>query len=354
MENNPAKNIVLPSSQQASKIKITNIVSYFTCIVAFVYAFYFWFKLNEPFIAAVNLTFVVGYIVGLLLSKYQYYRAAKLWFFSVLMLHVFILTTLIFSPSTGFHFYYILLPSGVFLLLDDEDKFSKIVIMLLGLCLFFVCENYAHEPLVQLSAQAEKWIFASTIVVIMTEIYFVMSIFSTAISRHESELREMATIDPLTGVNNRRTFMTVGDEMFAYANRYNKQFSVILLDIDFFKKINDTYGHLIGDNTLKAVASLLKENIRESDILARYGGEEFVILLPETGKESAADLAENLRKIVESLSIEVNALQTINCTVSLGVSEYNTKLSSLTELVNGADQALYRAKESGRNRTEIQ
>ena len=226
--------------------------------------------------------------------------------------------------------------------------------MTMGICLFFICENYVHQPLVILSAQAEKWIFASTVLVIMTEIYFVMSIFSKAISRHEKELREMATIDPLTGINNRRTFMTVGDEMFAYARRYKKQFSVILLDIDFFKKINDTYGHLVGDNTLKKVAVLLKDNIRESDILARYGGEEFIILLPETDKNAAADLAESLRKIVEELSIEINPLQTINCTVSLGVSENNTSFSSLTELVNGADQALYRAKESGRNRIEIQ
>lgn len=343
----------LSSSQQASKINITNVVSYFTCAVALFYTLYFWLTLAQPFIAAINLIFVVAYGAGILFSKYHYYRTAKLWFFAVLMVHVFILTTQIFTANTGFHFYYLLLPSGVFLLLDEDETFAKMLIMALGLTLFFICHNYPSQPLVVLSAQAEKLIFASTVIIIMSEIYFVMSIFSKAMSRHEQDLREMATIDPLTGINNRRTFMTVGDEMFAYAQRYQKDFSVVLLDIDFFKKINDQYGHLIGDNTLKKVANLLKVKLRNSDVLARYGGEEFVILLPDTDKKSAKELAESLRKAVELLSIEINTLQTINCTISLGIADNEHGFSSLTELVNCADQALYRAKKNGRNRIEL-
>ena len=343
----------LANSQQVSKINLTNVVSYFTCAVALFYTLYFWLNLAEPFIAAINLTFVAAYGAGILLSKYHYYRIAKLWFFSILMLHVFILTTQIFTANSGFHFYYLLLPSGVFLLLDEDETFAKALIMLLGLALFFVCHNYPPQPLVVLSTQAEKLIFASTIIIIMSEIYFVMSIFSKAMSRHEQDLREMATIDPLTGINNRRTFMTVGDEMFAYAKRYQKDFSVILLDIDFFKKINDQYGHLVGDNTLKQVANLLKMQLRSSDVLARYGGEEFVILLPDTDKNSAKELAESLRNAVELLSIEVNTLQTINCTISLGIADNEHGFNSLTELVNCADQALYRAKQNGRNRIEL-
>jgi diguanylate cyclase (GGDEF)-like protein len=340
---------IITSSRKTSQIKITKIVCSFTCIIALLYSAYFGFVLKETLISLMNLFFVLAYSISLVLVKYQKYRYAKLWFFAVLITHVFILTTYIFTPNTGFHFYYLLLPSGVFLLLDDDEKLAKITIMILGCWLFFVCENYEGQPLVYLSKQAEYWIFSSTVIVIMVEIYFVMSMFSSAINLHEQELKKIASIDPLTGIDNRRTFMTVGDEMHAYAVRYQKCFSVILMDIDFFKKINDNYGHLAGDETLKKIACVLKNQLRKSDVLARYGGEEFILLLPDTDIQAALELAEVIRKSVEQLTIEIEKHQ-ITCTLSLGIADYRFDDISLTDIVGQADQALYQAKEQGRNR----
>ena len=339
---------LVSNSPEASQIKITKFVSYFTCVVALFYALYFWLALDEPIIAQVNLFFVGAYALPLVFSQCEWHRAAKLWFFIVLMAHVYILTTQVFTPAAGFHFYYLIIPSGVFLLLDEKEKWMRLFIILLSAGLFFLCENHQGAPLVQISEQAEYWIFSSTIIVIVVEIYFVMSIFSQAIAIHELELNKMATIDPLTEINNRRTFMHVGEEMFAYAKRYQKVFSVILMDIDFFKKINDTYGHQVGDKVLKAVAKLLKEQLRESDILARYGGEEFIVLVPETDINAALLIAENIRHAVEKIAITTDK-ETVRCTLSLGVSQYHQEITSLDELVNIADQALYRAKHNGRN-----
>lgn len=338
------------SSPEHSAITITKFISYFTCSIALLYALYFWLWLEQPLIASINLLFVVAYSVPLLLAKYHQHFYAKLWFFAVLMVHVFILSTVIFTPSAGFHFYYLLLPSGVCLLLSEENKLSKLMIIALATGLFFLCENFQNEPLVVLSQEAEYWIFASTIVVIVVEIYVAMSIFSKTISVHEQELKVMATTDALTLINNRRTFMSIGDEIFAYAKRYDEPFSIILMDIDHFKKVNDQYGHLVGDKVLKNIAKLLRSLIRESDLLARYGGEEFILLLPNTPKDAALTFAENLRQQVEKSQVDCGNGLTVSCTLSLGVAEYQSNFITLDEITNAADQALYQAKKHGRNK----
>ena len=119
-------------------------------------------------------------------------------------------------------------------------------------------------------------------------------------------------------------------------------------DIDFFKKVNDTYGHAAGDEVLREVAARIKTHLRESDIPSRYGGEEFAVLLPYTHIEEAKIVGERLRKAVESKPVELDN-QTINVTISMGLAEYNRKESG-EELFERADKALYEAKTSGRNR----
>ena len=124
-----------------------------------------------------------------------------------------------------------------------------------------------------------------------------------------------------------------------------------MIDIDFFKKVNDTYGHASGDEVLRTVASIIKAQLRESDIPARYGGEEFAVLLPYTHIDEAKIVGERLRKAVEEASIQLDKLN-INVTISMGLAELTPDLSG-EELFKLADKALYEAKESGRNRVCI-
>ena len=125
----------------------------------------------------------------------------------------------------------------------------------------------------------------------------------------------------------------------------------MMIDIDFFKKVNDTYGHASGDEVLRTVASIIKAQLRESDIPARYGGEEFAVLLPYTHIDEAKIVGERLRKAVEEASIQLDKLN-INVTISMGLAELTPDLSG-EELFKLADKALYEAKESGRNRVCI-
>ena len=159
----------------------------------------------------------------------------------------------------------------------------------------------------------------------------------------------MAITDALTGLYNRRRFHDVLTSEFERARRYTTSFSLVMLDIDHFKRVNDVFGHSAGDNVLQEVASILKNSIREIDTASRYGGEEFMVILPNTARENALVVAERIR-----LMIGQHAFGGIdrNITVSIGISGMpDAKVESEEKLIRCADFALYRAKQLGRNRT---
>lgn len=155
--------------------------------------------------------------------------------------------------------------------------------------------------------------------------------------------------DDLTGLPNRRSFFMRGNEEIARCLRYSSALSLIMLDVDKFKEINDTYGHEIGDVTLQCVAKILREHIREVDLPARLGGEEFGILLPNTKLADAGVLAERLRKAVEEKSCLLPERNT-PLSASFGGVEYKTEMKNLDDLFRAADSAMYQAKNQERNR----
>lgn len=160
---------------------------------------------------------------------------------------------------------------------------------------------------------------------------------------------QLARIDPLTGLNNRRAFYDVSGPICNITQRHQRDLSVILLDLDHFKQVNDLHGHLCGDEVLRKTAAVLVASIRDHDVIARWGGEEFILLLPETDLDEAVALAERLRVGVESNSIACNG-RTVQITSSFGVAHKDLENPSLAEVIQAADRQLYRAKESGRNR----
>lgn len=166
------------------------------------------------------------------------------------------------------------------------------------------------------------------------------------------KIEHLVTRDPLTKTYNRGFLMHMFKVSFARAQRYNEKLACIILDIDHFKQINDTYGHQVGDEVLEAVGDLLLEGTRSSDLVstvARYGGEEFVVLLPGLAAEDALLVAERLRQAVEAYQMPYG----IGCTISCGVAALQPGHDTPDSLLNDADQALYRAKKYGRNRSEL-
>ena len=167
-------------------------------------------------------------------------------------------------------------------------------------------------------------------------------------------LELLAITDGLTQLYNHRYFQDEFGRKFEEATRYERPLSLALLDIDFFKKINDTYGHAAGDQVLRTVAKIFSTSIRAADFAARYGGEEFAIMMPETSLEDAIQFAEKIRTAVESQTTQTDAGE-VPTTLSIGVSSMpHTRIRSPREMIELADRALYRAKRSGRNQVQAE
>jgi diguanylate cyclase (GGDEF)-like protein len=167
-------------------------------------------------------------------------------------------------------------------------------------------------------------------------------------------LELLSVTDGLTGLHNHRYFQDELTRAFEESQRYQRPLSLAMIDIDFFKKVNDTYGHAVGDDVLKRAAALFSESVRSTDLVARYGGEEFVVMMPETELADALTFAEKIRGLAETNPMETQS-GPLPITVSIGVASIpQTKIRSTQELIVAADKALYRAKRNGRNRVEAE
>jgi len=176
----------------------------------------------------------------------------------------------------------------------------------------------------------------------------------TEMKEREKELKFMASIDPMTKLYNRRYFTQAGDALLKLAKRERTALSIVMLDIDNFKNVNDTYGHKIGDDVIISIANELKQISRESDIVCRFGGEEFIFLLANTQMNGANNIAEKIRTSIENIEIPLSDAESINITVSIGVCGVDIEKDvTLEASIKKADDALYRAKENGKNKVEL-
>jgi diguanylate cyclase (GGDEF)-like protein len=166
------------------------------------------------------------------------------------------------------------------------------------------------------------------------------------------EVERLSLIDPLTGLSNRRSFFADAHRTLQLANRHQRKLSCAMLDIDFFKKVNDTCGHDFGDKVLIAVAKLCKKEMRKTDLVARFGGEEFCFLFPETGLNGAALIAERVRHGISQLEFDAEK-NSFSVTVSIGVSKLLDSNDNMENMLKRSDECLYKAKETGRNRVVL-
>ena len=166
----------------------------------------------------------------------------------------------------------------------------------------------------------------------------------------EKKLKHLAEIDSLTGIMNRGTIESVLRREIERASRYDSKLALLMLDIDHFKKVNDTFGHDMGDFVLKHLTMICLDNIREVDFMGRWGGEEFVIIMPEVDAKGVLVVAEKLRKSIENQPVELQLDEKIPFTVSIGGALFKKSNPHWESLYKEADTALYKAKEQGRNR----
>jgi len=240
--------------------------------------------------------------------------------------------------------------------LPENSTRSLLAPVVNGLKLFDTCQSVLVVPLLQedgsvtgvliIASRKQKKISRSCremMIVIASQVAIKIEL-----ARSHHQIQQMTITDPLTGIANRRAFQRGFSAMSDRARRRDGSFCLIICDIDLFKLVNDTHGHSFGDVVIQRVSSLLNEIVRTGDLAARIGGEEFAVLLEDTGLEGAFDVAERLRKKVESLGLFFEG-KAVPITISLGVAAFPHDSDNQEILFSYADQALYRAKETGRN-----
>ena len=227
---------------------------------------------------------------------------------------------------------------------------ALIIIFIVGYCVYIPAYWGLHDRLSDLVVPAVFFLGACFVLLV--------NILSLETARNVRRLRvfeQESITDPLTGIYNRRYLERRLTDEIARANRYGMPLSVLLIDIDHFKRVNDIYGHQVGDLVLEGMAQLIATTLRTTDIVARYGGEEIMVIAPSTPVKTATELAERLRKVIENASFEVPIeldcdISALGVTVSIGVACIGPRIKDMQDLIQSADKALYRAKSEGRNR----
>lgn len=216
---------------------------------------------------------------------------------------------------------------------------------------FLSIENFKETPsayIISVTKSNEYRPFNNNMykeIILVTLLALIIIVFGFIVSNYHYRLRNNAERDSLTGIYNRNKFYDIASREINRAKQFKEDISIIVMDIDYFKKINDTYGHEWGDEVLKKFTSEISNNIREIDVFARWGGEEFLLLLPNTSKEKGVLVGEKIRRLIEfSRSEELK-----DVTISVGVSEIDSKNYDINAAINLADQAMYEAKRKGRN-----
>lgn len=223
---------------------------------------------------------------------------------------------------------------------------------------------YAKEKVLKLSNGSRAWVEIYTYPILdhRGNVSYVITYTRDITDRKKEEeekkelisnLNHLSTTDSLTGILNRRALNDMLNHEIERATRYNSDLSLMLCDVDRFKNINDTHGHMAGDRALQAVTAALKASLRKSDILGRYGGDEFMIILPETTLAGAHNLAEKIRSAVEELELEITGGDRVKLSLSIGITRCSTSIDNIDTIVGLADTALYASKQTGRNKVSV-
>jgi len=234
--------------------------------------------------------------------------------------------------------------------------FITILSLVIGLAAFFLTKQIIR-PLRNLTEGAQEVAEGNLDVRLPVEkndeLGFATSVFNEMVaelSRNQARLEKMATQDMLTKLPNRKQILRIVHNRFEYYQRYRNGFALLMVDVDNFKHINDTHGHIAGDEVLRDIGKIFKDTLRSFDSAGRYGGEEFLVVLVDSGEDNAKQVAERIRQAVENHSV-VHENQTIQVTVSIGIAMVSGDDAGENSLINRADKALYAAKKNGRNQT---
>jgi diguanylate cyclase (GGDEF)-like protein len=262
-----------------------------------------------------------------------------------------VIGSLLLGWDSGFHYFLMMLAVPILVIGTPPRRALPLAcaVLVAYAALYALCTWLGPlRPLPPLQTGIAMWV---NIVLVFGMFYAVAAYYRVRVVDAERQLLQMATVDPLTGLANRTQFQTRAAAELSRMKRSGEPITLMLADVDFFKRINDEFGHDAGDKVLVRLATLLREGLRDCDVLARWGGEEFLALLPACDSQGAYEVAERLRQAVAAVHIEIGG-RALNVTMSFGIAEVDGD-QDLLAATTRADRALYRSKHEGRNRVTV-
>lgn len=311
-----------------------------------------WF--DNLFSGLFDLTFAVLHSVAFLWVLRDRHRLAAYWTTTLAIIQISSGTALFIGPDGGFQYYLFVLPVTTHLAFSDDAIWPRAVMTLAGFGLFAVTEEVTYPTYwVEIGPGMLRTMFYLNIGTAMLLIFLAVRYFANDALSATLRQGRLVLTDPLTGLFNRRFVHQYGMEVLARCRRHDRPFSVLLIDIDHFKSVNDEWGHAAGDAALKAVADRLTDLLPEQVVTARYGGEEFIVLLPDSGMRDSINTADSVRAVIDDAPVPTDQAP-IQLTASIGIScaggSDGDDCDDLDRLIGLADEALYAAKSAGRNR----
>lgn len=329
-------------------IRIGNLLSFLGFSVSIIYGFLYLIFVDSLIISFATFFFAFSYLVYFYLIKINELKKAKVSFFIVILFQLFIIVVFFLSTKSGIQYYYFLVPPTAYLMFNKERKL-RFTISAISFLLLILCHLYGtNYHILDLNDGILNTLHIITIIIIFFVFTVLFNTFLSEISKKEEKLEHLSKTDYLTKILNRRAFYSKANEMIKLSERYGNEIGLLIFDIDYFKKINDKYGHDTGDLVLVELCKELSKAIRTTDYFGRFGGEEFIILLPDISKDELLNFSEKIRIIVEKIRIKNLDVEDITFTISIGATVL-LKNDNLESLIKRADKAMYEAKNSGRN-----
>lgn len=339
------------------KNKFTYIINSFSFLMVTIYLIYYIIEVKSHIVNIVTILCLIDLSIVYIILKFKRYRLAKTVMVFGYFFQVFSIVFLWFPVESNLNYFFFIVTPVSFFIYDFEilrERIAIIIFNIIGIVLLLLSEIYQfREPLVSLNINQQKFLTILSILGTTLSISIVFYSYSNNIHLIHKELNYLANTDSLTKIYNRRSLVREGKSIFQLSRKYGRGFTLMVFDIDFFKKINDEFGHPIGDKVLIQVTELIQKSIRQNDFFFRYGGEEFALIIKDSTLDADIIVAENLRKKVESHTFRIDGGIEIKLTISIGVVSFPCKSENFEDMRKNADCALYKAKNSGRNKVVV-
>ena len=340
------------SSQLEEKKRVIYLIAAFGTTQLLMFLTFYILVTPNKWLVIETIIILIAYFSVFPLLKFGHYTLGKIIVIMGITIQVIMLVFVWFSKDTYLVLFFFIVPPIAFFVLDFSEEVEKRVLMAISIFICLVVLVFAVVEPMELIILEKTYInilrFMSVISTMISEI-LVFYFYVNSLHKTNRELMFLANTDALTNVSNRRRLFETGEELFKLYKKHHQDFTLMILDIDHFKRVNDNYGHPVGDEVLVGMSDLIEGSIRKEDLLCRYGGEEFAILfrnLPGKNRE----IIEAIKDRISQHTFVVEGEIEIDLTISAGVVSSSDQVHDFDDLVKKADALLYEAKQAGRNR----